>query len=77
MLLGFIHFLFVLVEDTLNLQALRADGGSQKQKYIIYAFRDLPDTKLNFGGSWTPKRMECLNPYYEHSFIIAVVDCWV
>lgn len=51
MLLCFIHFLFVLVEDTLNLQALEVDGGSQKLKYIISASRDLPDTKLNFSGS--------------------------
>lgn len=51
MLLGFIHFLFVVVEDTLNLQALGVDGSSQKQKYIIYASGDLPDIKLNFSGS--------------------------
>lgn len=32
LLLGFISFLFVLVEDTSNLQALGVGGGSQKQK---------------------------------------------
>lgn len=32
LLLDFIHFLFGLVEDTLNLQALGVGGGSQKQK---------------------------------------------
>lgn len=37
MLLAFIIFLFVLMEDTLSLYALGLDGGSQKQKYIICA----------------------------------------
>lgn len=51
MLLGFIHFLFVVMEDTLNLQAVGVDGSSQKQKHNIYASRDLPNTKLNVSGS--------------------------
>lgn len=40
MLFAFIHFLFVLMEATFNLQSLRVAGGSQKQKYIIYAVTD-------------------------------------